>query len=219
VKVLLVAGLGSAFTLAVLLGRAVLRERETSSRAEGKRQTAENELRPLQMEAARLKDDLARVTAERDRQRQSADAEVARLTQALADAGKERDAASELHRAAAAERDRAVDDLLAARRDLDAVRNDLARAAARGREAEAAAVAATRRAEEAEKAAAAASRRLEVLLRPLFQDLRSGDPGPRVRPHEALCAYAGRDLRYRTNGTPEEREADARALEAELLPR
>ena len=56
-----------------------------------------------------------------------------------------------------------------------------------------------------------------ALLRPLLQDLRSGDGTVRVRAHEALCAWAGKDLPFRANGSDAEREADAAAIEKSVL--
>ena len=46
--------------------------------------------------------------------------------------------------------------------------------------------------------------------------VRSPDGSLRVRAHEALCAFAGRNLPFRPNGTPEQIEEDARGIEAAL---
>ncbi len=217
--VALLLGLGSSVVLVALLARQVAREREKSDRSQIEQKGAQNQASTFRSQAREAKEEIDRLEADRSRRAQVVEGEMALLRTDLGEAVKERDALDRKYRAAAAERDRAVEDLLAARREIEALRSDLARAVQKAEGAEKGSKAEARAAEEARKRLAAATARVEALLRPLFQDLRSMDGSIRVRAHEALCGWAGRDLPFRASGTPEEREADAKALEASLAGR
>jgi hypothetical protein len=213
---LVVVGTLSVAGLVGLLARQVVRERERTEHSRSARRGSEVELAELRRKAKEAEDRRATEEEEDRRRAQVAEGEQARLRRELAAAVEARDAHAAARRAAEGERDKAMTDLLAARRDLEALRDDLARAADARREAE-------RRAESGGVTSRDAARRLAelqaraaALLRPLVQDLRSADGALRVRAHEALCAWAGRDLPFRANGTPEERDADAAAIEASL---
>lgn len=214
---LLVAGLGSAAVIVFFLGRQVAREREKTVRAHTDQQGIQTRLTTANRELRAAREEAARLEVDRERRARVVEGELTTLRGDLARAEKEREAKDRSWRAAAAERDRAAEDLLQARREIEHLRSDLARALERARTAEGAASDRGRAAEEAEKRLVDARARTAALVRPLLQDLRSADGSIRVRAHEALCAFAGRDLPYRTNGTPEEREADAKALEEALL--
>jgi len=217
--VLLVAGLGSAVLVTGLLVRRLAVEKDRSERSETHQREAATEVATLRHQWKEARDSVARLEADRSRREVVVEGELSLLRRDLAAATEERDALRETHRSAAAERDRAVGDLLAARRDIESLKNDLARATRRAGDADALSARRGNEAEEARRRLDDATGRLQALLRPLLQDLRSPDGTHRVRAHEALSAYAGRDLHYRPNGTPEEREADAKAIEQALTPR
>jgi chromosome segregation ATPase len=211
--------MGASVTLVGYLAREVAHAREKTVRFETDQRGAVAQLQTVRGQLKDAKEELARLEEDRARRARVVEGETGALHRELADARKERDALLGKYRAAAADRDRAAEDLLAARRELDGMRTDLAKAGDRTAATEATAKARTAEAEEARRRLAETATRVEALVRPLLQDLRSPDGSIRVRAHEALCAFAGRDLPFRTNGTPEEREADAIALETILLGR
>jgi chromosome segregation ATPase len=213
----LVVGLGSSVALVGLLARQVARERERNVRTEGEQKGAQNQLVTTRSGLREAREEIDRLEADRARREKVVEGETALLRRDLADAVQARDALDRSYRAAASERDRATGDLLAARREIESLRTDLARAVRRAEQSEESAKAEARASEDCRKRLAQATARVESLLRPLLQDLRSADGSIRVRAHEALCAFAGHDLAFRPNGTPEEREADAKGLEASLL--
>ena len=233
-------GMGSGVVLVVSLGRRIAREQEVTERSETRRREAESRLAAGRNELREARERLARVEAERAARSRVVEGEMAVLRRDLAAAVKERDSLAEKYRAASSERDRTLEQFLAARSALEGTRTDLVRAteraAAAGESSRKAAAAAGESARELRAAAAgdppgppaagggesaglprAAAERVVFLLRPLLQDLRSADRAVRVRAHEALCNWTGRDLTFRPNGTAEEVEADAAALERELL--
>jgi chromosome segregation ATPase len=210
--VLVVLAVVSVAAVVGLLGRQVMRERERTEHARSGRRGTEVEADALRLKVRELEERLARDGDEARRRAGVSDAEQARLRRELAAAVEVRDGQAAALRAATGERDRAMEDLLAARRDIESVRDDLARATAGRRDAEQRAARLDAEAKDAARRAADAAARARALVPPLLQDLRSPDGTLRVRAHEALCAYAGRDLPFRANGTPEEREADAVAL-------
>jgi chromosome segregation ATPase len=215
---LLIAGLGSAAVIVTLLGRQVARERERTVRAHTDQQGIQTRLTTANRELRAAREEAARLEVDRERRARVVEGELTTLRSDLAQATKDREGRERAWRAAAAERDRAAEDLLQARREIENLRSDLARAMERARTAEGSASDRGRAAEEAEKRLLEARTRTAALLKPLLQDLRSDDGSVRVRAHEALCAFAGRDLAYRANGTPAEREADAKAVAEALLP-
>ena len=210
---LLVAGLGSAGVVVLLLGRQVSREREKTVRAQTDQQGLQTRQTALQRDLKAAREEIARLEGDRERRARVVEGEMATLRREIAKAGQEREEKERAWRAASSERDRALDDLLRARREVEHLRSDQARALQRAAAAEASAEETRRAAEEAAKALGALRAREAALLKPLLQDLRSGDGSVRVRAHEALCDWAGRNLPFRTNGTPEERESDAAAIE------
>ncbi len=217
--VVAVVGLGSSILLVGFLARQVAVERDRGIRSSTDERGARIQLKTVQGQLREAREETARIAANRAREAGVAEAETGALRRDLAEARREREEWRNRYRAAAAERDRAVEELLAARRDIELLRDDAARS---GRRSEAAAEDARARSEEAAEAArrlVAVTERVAFLLRPLLQDLRSPDGTIRVRAHEALCAYAGRELAYRPGGAAEEREADAAAIEAELIGR
>jgi hypothetical protein len=212
-----VAGLGSAAVVVFFLGRQVAREREKTVRSLTDQQGMQTRLTTANRELRSTREEVARADADRERRAKVVEGELTTLRADLARAVAEREEKDRAWRAAAAERDRAAEDLLGARREIEHLRSDLARALERVRTAEGAAGDRGRAADEAAKRLVEARERGAALLRPLLQDLRSADGSIRVRAHEALCAFAGRDLAFRANGTQEEREADAKAIEEALL--
>lgn len=215
--VVAVVGLGSSILLVGFLARQVAVERDKGVRSSTDERGARNQLGTVRAQLKDSREETARIAGNRAREAGVAEAETGALRRDLADARREREEWRNRYRTAAAERDRAAEELLAARRDLELLRDDVARA---GRKSEAAGESAKARAAEAAEAQrrlSAMTERVAFLLRPLFQDLRSPDGSIRVRAHEALCSYAGRELAYRPGGLPEEREADAKAIEAELI--
>ncbi len=217
--VLLVAGLGSGAVLVVSLGRQVAFERDRRERSETGGREDQTRLASTQHELRGAKDRVRTLETERENRDRVVEGEMAALRRDLAAAARDRDAARQAWRAAAAERDRAQEDLVGARREVGHLRDDLARAGERASEAEASAARAAGKSEEAVERLSTLSARVEALLRPLLQDLRSGDGSLRVRAHEALCAWAGRPLPFRPNGTPAEIESDAKAIETAVLSR
>ena len=214
---LLLAGLGSAAVVVLLLGRQVAREREKTVRAQTDQQGLKSRGAAAERDLRAAREEVTRLEGDRERRARAVEGEMATLRRDIAKAGQEREEKERQWRAAASERDRALDDLLRARREVEHLKDDQARALRRATEAEAAALERHRAAEAAEKALAALRAREAALLRPLLQDLRSGDGTVRVRAHEALCAWAGRDLPFRTNGTDQERAEDAVAIEKTVL--
>jgi chromosome segregation ATPase len=214
--VVLVAGLGSAAAMVVVLARMVAREREKTERAQTDQRGLQTRLSTANAQLRRSKEDVDRLEAERARREKATEGETGALRRGLAEARARIEELEPKYGAAVSERDRAVEDLLAATRELRAVRDDLARANQRVAASAEGARKGAREAEEAAARLAALQARLESLLRPLLQDLRSADGTLRVRAHEALCAWSGRDLPFRAGGTPEEREADAKAIEQAL---
>jgi hypothetical protein len=213
----LVAGLGSAAVVVFFLGRQVARERERTVRSRTDQQGLATRLTAANRELRALREEAARLEADRDRRARVVEAELTALRADLAKATREREERDRAWRAAAGERDRAAEELIRSRREIENLRSDLASALEKSRNAQAAATERGRAAEEAARSLAETRGRCAAILRPLLQDLRSADGSVRVRAHEALCAFAGRDLPFRANGTPEEREADAKALEGALL--
>lgn len=216
---LLLACLVSSIVLVGLLARQVARERDKADRAKSDQREVQVQVGTLRTQAKDSKEEVHRLEDERARRAGVVEGETAALRAALATAVRERDALDPKYRAAVAERDRSKDMLLAARLEQEALRNDLARAVERASTAESAARDSARDGDEAKRKLEDATVRVAALLKPFFQDLRSNDGSIRVRAHEALCAYAGRDLPFRLNGKPEEREEDAKAIEAALLSR
>jgi hypothetical protein len=218
-SVVVYLGLAASVLLVGWLARRVALEKERKIRSETDERGARAQLNNVRFQLKSAKEELARHEEDRARRASVVEGELGALRRALADAQRDRDSWREKYIAAAAERDRANGDLLAVRRDLEFLRNDLARAGARAAAAEEASKTCTAQAEEARLRLAEAVARVEALVRPLLQDLRSPDGSIRVRAHEALCAFAGKPLDYRPGGTPEEVEADAKAIEALLLGR
>ncbi len=218
-KVLVVACLLASVVLVGSLARDLAHAKEKTVRYETDARGAQAQLQTVRGQLRDAKEDLARLEQDRGRRARVVEGETGALHGELADARKERDALLGKYRAAASERDRAAEDLLAARRELDGMRTDLAKAADRAAAAAAASKAKAAEADEARGRLAEIQGRIEFLVRPLLQDLRSADGSIRVRAHEALCAFAGKDLPYRADGTSEEREADAQAMEIALLGR
>jgi len=210
-------GMGSGGALVVSLGRRIAREREVTEQSEAKRREAESRLAAERKDLRETRERLTLVESERAARARVVEGEMAVLRRDLAAAVRERDSLAEKYRAAAAERDRVLEQFLAARRALEETRTDLVKATNRATAAEEASRKATAAAAAAEKGLRDATDRVQFLLRPLLQDLRSADGTVRVRAHEALCNYTGRNLAFRPNGTPEEVEADAAALEKALL--
>jgi chromosome segregation ATPase len=210
-------GLAGSVLLVGYLARRIALERERTVRSETDERGAKAQLQTVRFQLKEARGELARMEEDRARRASVVEGEMGALRRALAEAQKERDAFREKYRTASGDRDRAMEDLLAARRDLELLRNDLARATARAAAAAASARARTEEAEEARLRLAESTARVEALLGPLLQDLRSPDGSIRVRAHEALCAFAGKQLEFRAGGTPEEIEADAKAIETLLL--
>jgi len=210
-------GMGSGGVLVVALGRRIAREQEIAGRADTGRREAEGRLQERTFELKEERRKTALLENERAARARVVEGELATLRRDLAAAVRDRDALAERYRSAAAERDRTMEQYLAARRTLEETRTDLVKAGRRAAAAEAAAAKASGEASTAAAALAGATERLAALLRPLLQDLRSGDGSLRVRAHEALCSWAGRNLPFRPNGSPADIEADARAIEAQLL--
>jgi chromosome segregation ATPase len=208
----------SGGVLVVSLGRRLAREREMAERAESKRRGFEAELSTKRHELRGAVEKVDILETEREARSRVVEGELVTLRRDLAAAVRERDDLADRYRAAVSERDRTAEQFLAARRTLEQSRTDLVKAGGRAEEAETAAERAGRAASEAERRLDESNGRVAALLRPLLQDLRSADGSLRVRAHEALCAFAGENLVFRTNGTPEEIAADARAIEARLLP-
>jgi len=213
--VLAVVGLGSSVALVAFLARQVALERERAVRSDTDVRGARNQLQTVRAQLKESREETSRVAENRTREADVAEAETGALRRDLAEARREREDWRGRYRAAASERDRAAEESLAARRDIELLRDDLARAGRRSAAATEALKTKTAEAEAAQQRLAAMTERTSSLLRPLFQDLRSPDGSIRVRAHEALCAFAGRPLPYRSSGTAEEREADAAAIEAE----
>ena len=210
-------GMGSGVVLVVSLGRRIAREQEVTERSETRRREAESRLAAGRNELREARERLARVEAERAARSRVVEGEMAVLRRDLAAAVKERDSLAEKYRAASSERDRTLEQFLAARSALEGTRTDLVRATERAAAAGESSRKAAAAAGESARELRAAAERVVFLLRPLLQDLRSADRAVRVRAHEALCNWTGRDLTIRPNGTAEEVEADAAALERELL--
>ncbi len=210
-------GMGSGVVLVVSLGRRIAREQEVTERSETRRREAESRLAAGRNELREARARLARVEAERAARSRVVEGEMAVLRRDLAAAVKERDSLAEKYRAASSERDRTLEQFLAARSALEGTRTDLVRATERAAAAGESSRKAAAAAGESARELRAAAERVVFLLRPLLQDLRSADRAVRVRAHEALCNWTGRDLTFRPNGTAEEVEADAAALERELL--
>ncbi len=210
-------GMGSGVVLVVSLGRRIAREQEVTERSETRRREAESRLAAGRNELREARERLARVEAERAARSRVVEGEMAVLRRDLAAAVKERDSLAEKYRAASSERDRTLEQFLAARSALEGTRTDLVRATERAAAAGESSRKAAAAAGESARELRAAAERVVFLLRPLLQDLRSADRAVRVRAHEALCNWTGRDLTFRPNGTAEEVEADAAALERELL--
>ena len=217
--VVAVVGLGSSILLVGFLARQVALERDRGSRSATDNKGARLQLKTVQGQLRESREEAARIAGNRAREAGVAEAETGALRRDLAEARREREEWRDRYRAAAAERDRAVEELLSARRDLELLRDDAARSGLRSEEAADAAKARAAEAADAGHRFAAMKERVAFLLRPLLQDLRSPDGTIRVRAHEALCEFAGRELAYRPGGLPEEREADAAAIEAELIGR
>ncbi len=216
--VLIVVGIASAGGLTAMLVRVAARERERSERSETGERTARTELETSRHRLREAEERVRRQEDERARREAVVEGETARLRRELADALGERDRLQDRYRAAAVERDRSVEDLMALRRDVESLRTDLARMARRAGDGEAAAAERAKRLEETRKRLDDVQARVPPLLRLLLEDLRSADGSVRVRAHEALCAFASRQFPFRQNGTAEEREADAAAMAAVLLP-
>jgi hypothetical protein len=214
---LLIAGLGSAGVVVLLLGRQVAREREKTVRAQTDQQGLQSRLGSAQRDLKAAREEVTRLEGDRERRARAVEGEMATLRRDIAKAGQEREEKERAWRAAASERDRALDDLMRARREIEHLKDDQARALRRATEAEATAQERHRAAERAEQELAALRAREAALLRPLLQDLRSADGTVRVRAHEALCAWAGKDLPFRANGSDAERDADASAIEKLVL--
>jgi len=211
-----VVGLGSSVLLVGFLARQVAVERDKASRSSSDERGVRNQLGTIRSQLKETREDAARIAENRAREAGVAEAETGALRRDLADARREREDWRNRYRAAAAERDRASEELLAARRDIELLRDDVARAGQRSSAAAEAAKARAAEAVESQRRLSAMTDRVASLLRPLFQDLRSPDGSIRIRAHEALCSFAGRDLPYRAGGPIEEREADAKAIEADL---
>lgn len=216
--VLLVAGLGSGAVLVVALGRQVAFEKDRRERSETEGREDRTRSATDQHELKGARDRIRTLEAERENRARVVEGEMAALRRELAAAVKDRDEARQAWKAAAAERDRAAEDLVATRRENVHLRDDLARANEREAGAAEAAAKAAAASDEARRRLQAAASRVEALLRPLLQDLRSADGSVRVRAHEALSAWAGKPLPFRPGGTPEQIEADARAIEDVLNP-
>lgn len=217
--VLVLVGLGSAVAVTGLLVRQVARERERTEKSMTESRSAKSEVDTLRLRVREAQEALDLERSERARRETVVQGELDRLRNDLAEATRQRDALRQQYAAAAAERDRVNAELLQARRDEESLRSDLARAASRAAEAERRAADLRTRADQAVATAADLRTRAAALLRPLLRDLRSPDSALRVRAHEALVTWAGRPLDFRPNGTPEQLEADAAAIEAALLPR
>jgi chromosome segregation ATPase len=214
--VVAVAGLGSSVVLVGFLARQVAVERDRAARSTTDERGVRNQLGTVKEQLKESREESSRLAENRTRESGIAEAEIMALRRDLADARREREEWRGKYRVAAAERDRAAEELLAARRDAELLRDDVARSGER-------AAAAAENAKGKAAAADDAARRLQegrervaALLRPLFQDLRSPDGTIRVRAHEALCQFAGRELPYRPGAPAEEREADAMAIEEVL---
>jgi chromosome segregation ATPase len=207
----------SSVVLVGFLARQVAVERDRSGRATTEERGAKSMLRGVQGQLRETRDEAARTAENRAREASVAEAEIGSLRRDLADARREREEWRNKYRAAAAERDRAAEDLQAALRDIELLRDDVARSGQRAGAAGEAAKTRAAEAAEAQQRLAVMKERVASLLRPLFQDLRSPDGSIRVRAHEALCAFAGRDFAYRAGAPAEERESDAKAIEDELV--
>jgi chromosome segregation ATPase len=213
----ILAGIVSAVGVLILVVRVAARERERSERASTSERTARTELETARHAQRESDQANARLREERTRRERVVEQEILRVRGELAAATEERDRLHETYRAAAAERDRGIEDLRAARRDLEAARNDHARLAGRTREAEGALVDRTARLQEAVEKVADLESRMRPVLRLLVRDLRSPEASLRVRAIEALNRYFGKEFPYRPDGSPEERETDALAIEKELF--
>ena len=216
---LLLVGLGSAVALTLSLGRQVAFEQEKREHSDTNAREGQTRLATAREDLRAARERIDRLEAERENRARIVEGEMAALRRDLAAAVRDRDASAEGYRGAVAERDRAAGDLVAARREVELLRADRARAVERASGAEETARRTSKEAEEAASRLAGANVRVAALLRPLLQDLRSPDGSLRVRAHEALCAFAGRNLPFRPNGTPEEIESDAKAIEAAVMPR
>ncbi|MHC4922657.1 MAG: hypothetical protein ACYTG4_01060 [Planctomycetota bacterium] len=217
VGILLFVVLASGSVVVALLVKAIAREKERAELSQTGQRAAQSERATLELRLKETDEALDRAESRRLHRETVVEGELVRLRTEVDVLKRLRSSLESDYRAAVGERDRALEDLLTARRDLGALRRDLATARKEERRSFDAAGKAGRRVEELEVRLAASTRSIRALLRPLLTDLRSTDGTLRVRASEALNAYVGRDLPYRPSGTPEEIDADARAIEALLL--